>query len=207
MTDFFTHFCKNRRIDAVLRVLLLCTTLLGALSAAAQTVVELGQLRVDRSEEEVQLSTVLQFELPTVVEDALLKGIPMVFVLNAEVLRERWYWYDKRVAGAERHMRLAFQPLTRRWRLNVGSGAGAVGLSLNQSFDTLAQALSAMKRIARWKIADLTDLDPGGKYRVECHFRLDLNQLPRPFQLGTVGPSEWDIGASAAVAVAPELLK
>ena len=34
-------------------------------------------------------------EIPSAVEDALLKGIPMVFLAEADILRERWYWYDK----------------------------------------------------------------------------------------------------------------
>jgi hypothetical protein len=173
----------------------------------AQVSTEISQLRVDRSDDELQLSAHLQFELPSVIEDALLKGIPMVFVLSADVLRERWYWYDKRLGGAERHMRLAFQPLTRRWRLNVSAGAGSVGLNLNQSFETLAQALSAVKRVAKWKIADMADLDGTGKYRIECRFRLDLNQLPRPFQLGTIGPTEWDIAATAQTQISPESMK
>ena len=207
MMDFFTRFCKNTRNSVLLRCLLLCALLGAGALVQAQVVTEISQLRVDRSEDELQLSALLQFELPTAVEDALLKGIPMVFVVSADVLHERWYWYDKRLAGAERHMRLAYQPLTRRWRLNVGSGAGAVGLTLNQSFDTLAQALGAIKRIAKWKIADMVELDGAGKYRIECRFRLDLNQLPRPFQLGAIGPSEWDIAATAQQQISPESVK
>jgi len=207
MMDFFTHCWKNTNISAWLRGLFLCVFLGTGVLGYAQVATDITQLRVDRSDDELQLSALLQFELPSVVEDALLKGIPMVFVLSTDVLRERWYWYDKRLAGAERHMRLAFQPLTRRWRLNVSSGAGSVGLNLNQSFETLAQALSAVKRVAKWKIADMADLDGAGKYRIECRFRLDLNQLPRPFQLGAIGPSEWDIAATAQLQISPETLK
>lgn len=205
--DSFTHFWKNTRISVWLRGLLLCVLCGVAGFGHAQVTTEINQLRVDRSDDELQLSAHLQFDLPSVVEEALLKGIPMVFVLSADVLRDRWYWYDKRVAGAERYMRLAYQPLTRRWRLNVSSGAGPVGLALNQGFDSLSQALGAIKRIARWKIADLGDLEGATRYRIECRFRLDLNQLPRPFQLGAIGPSEWDINATAQTQIAAESMK
>lgn len=207
--DFSTPSCKNNRISALLKGWLLCLLCIWAGMVQAQVLapVEINQLRVERSEDEIQLSAHLQFELPQVVEEALLKGIPMVFVLSADVLRDRWYWYDKRLAGSERHMRLAFQPLTRRWRLNVNSGPGAVGLALNQSFDTLAQALNAVRRVAKWKIADVSELDSSGKMRIECKFRLDLNQLPRPFQLGAIGPSEWDISASSQMPIMGESLK
>lgn len=198
MTDFFTHCCKNLPLSIALRLLVVWLWLAAGM-AQAQVAADITQLRLERSEDEWQLSAQLQFEIPTAVEDALLKGIPMVFVYNAEVLRERWYWSDKKVASTERHMRLAYQPLTRRWRLNVSSGpvaANGAGLVLNQSFDALAQALSAIKRVSKWKVADAAELDSATKYKLDFRFKLDLGQLPRPFQIGALGQSEWDIAAS-----------
>ena len=202
MTDSFTRSCKNDWLRHALRLLLACFLVAGAW-ARAEGLTEITQLRIERSEDEWQLSAQLQFDMPTAVEDALLKGIPMVFVISADVLRDRWYWWtDKKVLSTERAMRLAYQPLTRRWRLNVNAGASAssgVGLALNQSFDTLAQALSAIKRISKWKIADAAELDSGVKDRLDFRFRLDLGQLPRPFQIGAIGQSDWDISVSAQV--------
>jgi hypothetical protein len=207
-TDSFTLCCKNGLISGALRLLLACVLLVATSLAQAQALTEITQLRLERSEDEWQLSAQLQFEMPAPVEDALLKGIPMVFVVSADVLRDRWYWLsDKKVLSVERNMRLAYQPLTRRWRLNVNAGAAAssgVGLALNQSFDTLAQALSTIKRIAKWKIADATELDGGAKYKVDFRFKLDLGQLPRPFQIGAIGQSDWDISAAALTPLVAE---
>jgi len=177
--------------------------------AYAQSATEITQYQLERLDDEIVVSAQVAFELPTAVEDALLKGIPLFFVMEADVLRERWYWYDKKISSVERHLRLAYQPLTRRWRLNVTSGAGrevGLGLALNQNFDTLAQVLSAIKRVSRWKIADVSDLDTSQKYKVDFRFRLDLNQLPRPFQIGALGQSDWDIAAttSSVLAIAPQ---
>ena len=155
---------------------------------------EVTQLQVERTEEGVLLSAAVRFELPQVVEDALVKGIPMYFVAEAAIYRDRWYWYDKRVAFATRHMRLAYQPLTRRWRLQVSSAPiGHSGLVLGQTFDTREEALSALQRISRWRIADAADIDPDAVQSIDFRFRLDMSQLPRPFQIGAVGQSEWII--------------
>jgi hypothetical protein len=170
----------------------------------AQISTEISQYQVERLDDEILVSAQVLFELPAAVEDALVKGIPLFFVTEADVLRERWYWYDKKVNSVQRHMRLAYQPLTRRWRLNVTPGSGRevnLGLALTQSFDTLAEAISTIKRISRWKIADAVELDAGVKYRVDFSFRLDLSQLPRPFQIGTLGQSDWDIAATASAAL------
>ena len=171
--------------------------LIAALPARAQTpVTEISQLRLERGEDGVLLSASVKFELPTVIDDALAKGIPMFFVAEAVLFRDRWYWYDKQVAGVARHMRLSYQPLTRRWRLVVSpTPIGNSGLALGQTFDTREEAMAAVQRISHWKVAETGDLDPEARYNVDFRFRLDLSQLPRPFQIGAVGHADWNIAA------------
>lgn len=210
-TGFFWRCLRNARLERA--ALVACVVLMVGLSGPAQgapgdTAVsgstEISQLQVERVAEGVFLSAAIRFELPPSVEDALLKGVPMFFVAEADVYRTRWYWYDKRLLTAERHFRLAYQPLTRRWRINVASGAitaGSLGLALNQNFDTLPEALAAVQRISRWKIAESVDLDGESRQRVEFRYRLDLTQLPRPFQIGVLGQADWNISASAVQAL------
>ncbi len=86
-------------------------------------------------------------------------------------------------------MRLSYQPLTRRWRLVVSpTPIGNSGLALGQTFDTREEAMAAVQRISHWKIAEAGDVDPESRYNVDFRFRLDVSQLPRPFQIGAVGP-------------------
>lgn len=173
-------------------LLLLCS---GASAAWAQVhSAEVTQLSVERTDEGVLLSAAVRFELPQVVEDALAKGIPMFFVAEASIYRDRWYWYDKRVAYAARHMRLSYQPLTRRWRLQVSSSPiGNSGLVLGQLFDSREEALAAIQRVSRWRIADADAIDPEATHNIDFRFRLDVSQLPRPFQIGAVGQADWII--------------
>jgi hypothetical protein len=161
---------------------------------------EVTQLRVERTDEGMLLSASTRFELPPAVDDALAKGIPMFFVAEATLLQDRWYWYDKRLATTARHMRLSYQPLTRRWRLQVSNApVGNSGLALGQTFDTREEALAAVQRITNWRIAGPGDFDPEARHSVDFRFRLDLSQLPRPFQIGAVGQSEWSIVAARTV--------
>jgi hypothetical protein len=161
---------------------------------------EIAQLRFDRTEEGLLLSANITFDLPPVIEDALDKGIPMFFVAEATLLRDRWYWTDKHVASTARHMRLSYQPLTRRWRLVFSpTPIGSSGFALGQTFDTQEEALAAIQRISHWKIAEASDIDPDSRYNVDFRFRLDVSQLPRPFQIGAVGHSDWSISVSRDV--------
>jgi len=156
-------------------------------------------LRLERADDALWLSTQLDFELSPAVIDALHKGIPIYFVAEADVLRERWYWTNKKVATARRQFRLAYQPLTRQWRLNIVSGEvveAELGLSLNQNFDSWSEALNTVRRISRWKIADAAELAPDARHLVDFRFWLDLAQLPRPLQIGTLGQSDWSVALS-----------
>lgn len=175
--------------------------------AHADPATEITQMQLERAEDGVYLTANVRFELPFVVEDALLKGISLYFVAEAEVLRDRWYWYDKKVATAVRHMRLTYQPLTRRWRLTLASGqisAAGLGATLGQNFDELSEALATIKRLSRWKIADASEIEPGARHNVELRFRLDVSQLPRPFQIGVAGQPDWRVDATRNLRLAIE---
>lgn len=202
----FEAGAKRSRLHSLLLMALLlailCATLpaaraAGAASAANAANAQLTQLRTQSADDGIYLSANVDFELPNVVEDALLKGIPLFFVLEVEILRDRWYWTDKRVAAASRTIRLAYQPLTRRWRVNIGSGIigspSSLRATFNQNYDTLAEALSAVQRVARWKVAEPSDIRPGTDHSLVFTFKLDLSQLPRPFQIGVAGQRDWAI--------------
>lgn len=188
--------------------LLVCCVLTFGHTLAPAT--EIVQFQIERLDDALALSTQVQFELAPVVEDALLKGIPLFFVYEADTYRDRWYWTDQRVASTARTIRLAYQPLTRRWRVNIASGVigstGGLRASLNQNYDTLAEALTGLQRLSRWKFADLADLAADNAYRVEFSFRLDLSQLPRPFQIGVAGQSDWAITTQLKERIRPDLL-
>ncbi len=140
---------------------------------------ELGQ-----DEEGVSLNYSLNFELSRSVEDALNKGVPLYFLAEAEVYRERWYWRDKRVAHATRLWRIAFQPLTSSYRVTFGG--------LNMTYNSQAEALASMRRTVHWKVAETGQIE-AGKHYVEFSFRLDTTLLPRPMQIGISGQPDWSL--------------
>ena len=208
---FFTRCWRNARpsLAAALLCLPLFCVLVPEARAEASTA-EITQMRLERNSEGILLYANVRVDLPPAVEEALLKGIPMFFVAEADVVRHRWYWSDKVVASVQRHMRLAYQPLTRRWRLNVASGvitANSLGMSLNQSYDSLPDAMAALQRLSGWKLADASVIDPEATHKVEFRFALDLAQLPRPFQIGAFGQSDWSIAAKATQQIGPEVAR
>lgn len=187
---------------------LLLSCLLPIAVAQGRVVPSVTQMRLEQADDGVYLTAAVQFELPSLVEEVLDKGIAIYFVAEAEVFQERWYWTDRKVAQVTRHMRLAYQPLTRRWRLNVSpvpiTGTAGFGVSLNQNFDSLADAMDAVKRVGRLRLGDVAEVGDEPLHQVVFRFRLDTSQLPRPFQIGVVGQADWNIVAERSAKLALE---
>ena len=174
----------------------------GATSSGGATPNAVSGVQLEQGDEGLYLSMQLQFELPPLVKDALYKGIPMYFLLEAQVARERWYWTDRQVAQAERYLRLSYQPLTRRWRLNMAAEPlerTGLGVTMAQNFDALDEAMDALQRVARWKIAEPGAVTPGAAYSVQLAFRIDTSQLARPFQIGALGSNGWNLALERQV--------
>lgn len=153
----------------------------GRLAHAADTSghrgIELEKLSVQRGDDNgLLLSYGVRLDLPRDLEQALGKGVAMVFVAQAEVFRTRWYWTDQPRGGATRRWRLAYQPLTRRWRLSLDG--------LSRHYTSLNEALDALRRTDRWRIADGIPANDDQDYYVDFNFRLDTDELPRPLQIG-----------------------
>jgi hypothetical protein len=155
--------------------------------------VELATLQTARAEGALNLEFAARINLPRAVEDALQRGVPIYFVAEAQLLRNRWYWRDERVARVVRSWRVAYQPLTGFWRVGLGG--------LNQTHTTLAEALNAASSSASWKLVDLSQLDADRSYYLEFSYRLDTSQLPGPMQFGLGGQGDWAVGASRVIKV------
>jgi hypothetical protein len=162
-------------------------SLLGSVALpAAAAGPELTTFDVSRDEEGVYLSYAVDFDLGRSVDDALMKAVPLFFVAEAEIFRDRWYWRDRRVAHAARTWRIVYQPLTSAYRVTTVGG-------LSQTYPTRADALAATSRSARWKIAEPGQIEEGAHHYVEFQYRLDTAELPRPMQIGISGEPDWQL--------------
>lgn len=165
------------------RGILLLAVLLGPMGASQAVEPELTSFEVVSNDEGVLLSYVVNIELSRSVDDALSKAVPLYFVAEAEIFRNRWYWRDQRVAHAVRVWKIVFQPLTSAYRVTFGG--------LSQNFSSREEALTSISRGARWKIAEPGQLASGNSHYLEFSYRLDTSLLPRPMQIGIGGQSEW----------------
>ena len=162
-----------------------------AAAAAAAGEPELTTFDVTRDEDGVYLNFAVDFEFSPGVEDALMKAVPLFFVAEAQIYRDRWYWRDRRVADAVRVWRIVYQPLTSSYRITFGG--------LSQSYASRAEAVQAISRSTRWKIAEPGQIDENSHHYIEISYRLDTTLLPRPMQIGVGGQPDWQLNVKRTV--------
>jgi hypothetical protein len=64
-------------------------------------------------------------------------------------------------------------------------------VSLGSSYDSLKDALQAIQKINRWKMAELSVLNTDAKQKLDIQFNLDLSQLPQALQFGNLVTNDW----------------
>ena len=165
---------------------------IGVMAAALEPAREAGDALL--------LNATFEFELPQALEDAVQKGIALYFNIEFELLRKRWYWFDRKVALSTLTYRLSYSPLTRQYRLGRGG--------LSQSFESLEEALSLLKSVRNWKVAEKSVLAARDDYDAQVRMRLDVTQLPKPFQVNAITSREWTLASDwREVPVTAELMR
>jgi hypothetical protein len=153
-------------------------------------------IKVERDADGVYITAITQWRPAPALLDALQRGVPMTFIMQAQVLQPRWYWWDKSLYTTTRIKRLAYQPLTRQWRISASAGnAGDVAgiAALHQNVDDLDTALALISRAKHWRVASSAALGDAQDLSVRFSFKLDLSALPRPFQIGINDNPDWDL--------------
>jgi len=146
------------------------------------------------------LNATFEFEMPQALEEAVQKGIAIYFNIEFELYRKRWYWLDRRLSQSALTYRLSYSPLTRQYRLARGG--------LSQPFDSLEEALGLLKSVRQWKVIENGVLSPGASYEAQVRMRLDVSQLPKPFQVNAITSREWNLASDwRELAVPAELAR
>ncbi len=154
----------------------------GAARLAYADEIEVPDVRLDEIDEGIALSADFAFDFSPRLAHAVASGVPLYFLVEFELTRPRWYWFDERAATRRQHIRLSYHAISRQYRLSTGP--------LQQSFGTVAEALAVLRRLRNWLVVErgvaLSDAD----YQAGVRLRLDLSLLPKPFQVSALTSSE-----------------
>lgn len=152
--------------------------------------IDITSPQISATDDGYALSADFNFELNQRLEEAVTKGLMLYFVADFELSKERWYWLDEKLMSRSQTYRLSYHALTRQYRLSIGSG-------LHQSFSSLPEAMAVLTRLRYWLVADKSDkgIRIGEPVQAALRFRLDVAQLPKPFQITSLGNKDWSLSS------------
>ena len=145
--------------------------------------VKFAEMRLD--DDAYVLNAEFDLAVNATLEEALQKGVPLYFVFEFELLRPRWYWLDEKTLSFSTQYRVSYNALTRQYRL-------ASGL-LGQSFDGIDEVERFLSRVTSRTVATRGELTIGVRYEAAVRLRLDVNALPKPFQVNALASREWSL--------------
>jgi hypothetical protein len=144
-----------------------------------------ASLRID--EGDVLLSAEFAFALTPALEEALEKGIPLYFTIEFELQRTRFMWFPEKVAEWSISYRVSYSSLTRQYRVSSGP--------LGQTFESLEDVQRFIGHVASRPVARADDLTKGARYEAAVREKLDVNQLPKPFQVNALASRDWQLAS------------
>jgi hypothetical protein len=151
----------------------------------AANAVEVRSVSLELIDEGYAVNADFGVELTPRITEALHSGVSLYFLVEFELVRPRWYWFDEKTVVSRLQYRLTYHALSRQYRLWTGT--------LHQPFGTLDEALGVLGRVRSWIVLERTQVSPGETYQAAVRLRLDQTQLPRPFQLSAVTSREWTL--------------
>ena len=138
-------------------------------------------------EADVLLSAEFAFALTPSLEEALEKGIPLYFTIEFELVRTRFLWFPQKVAEWSISYRVSYNSLTRQYRVSSGP--------LGQTFESLDDVQRFIGHVASRPVARADDLVKGARYEASVREKLDVNQLPKPFQVNALASRDWQLAS------------
>ena len=119
------------------------------------------------------------------LEEAVNRGVPLYFVVEFELSRPRWYWFDEKPVVQSQTYKITYTPLLRQYRLSMGN--------TYQNFNSFEEVTRVLSRLRGWHVADKGALKKDQVYQAAVRMRLDTAQLPKPFQLNAIASRDWTL--------------
>jgi predicted Zn-dependent peptidase len=187
-----TPYCKKTDWLALHTLRYLMLALLFALLPLASHAegMHIKSAELIASETGYSLEANYEISLSHTLEEALLRGLALPFVIDFELTYPRWWTlslWNRTVAELHQQHRLSYNALTRQYRVSFGS--------LNQNFDTLEEALGVIARVRQQLVFTRDEVDADSVYIAALRLRLDTSQLPKPLQINALGSRDWNLSS------------
>jgi hypothetical protein len=180
-------FWKSARPHWLLALGALVLALFAAAAPARAEGITPVVVKIESGDDGYRLDAEFDIQFSPRLEEAVNRGVALFFVVEFELSKPRWYWFDEKPVQLSQTYKITYTPLLRQYRLSVGSAY--------QNFRRFDDVVQALSRVRGWPVADKGTLRKEGGYQAAIRMRLDTAQLPKPFQLNAVASRDWNLAS------------
>ena len=174
---------RERLRATLLGLLLAC----GAVAPAHAEGIAVKSATLEAVDDGWQLDAEFDIQFSPRLEEAVNRGVPLYFVVEFELSRPRWYWFDEKPVQYSQTYKISYTPLLRQYRLSVGS--------VYQNFTSFEEVTRVLARPRGLHVADPGAFRKDAAHQASIRMRLDTAQLPKPFQLNAIASRDWTLAS------------
>lgn len=156
---------------------------------ASEGVFEIKSAQTHLENDRYFLNANIHYELSEESIKALHSGIALTLVLQIEVMKERWYLWNEKVAMANYHYLLRFHPLSNHYVISH------IEKDKSYVFANLSDLLSALGTVRDIPLLEKNYVSNDHSYQVRLYTYLDVEALPPSLRTIAYFSREWQIAS------------
>lgn len=180
------QFARLARLP-LLRALALTLALGMPWSSVHAEGIDVSAARIVPADDGWELEAEFDIQFSQRLEEAVNRGVALHLLVEFELSRPRWYWFDEKPVKLVQSYRISYTPLLRQYRLAMGNQY--------QNFTRFEEVTRVLSRLRGWHVADSGALAKDQVYQAAVRMRLDTAQLPKPFQLNAIASRDWTLAS------------
>jgi hypothetical protein len=119
------------------------------------------------------------------VEEALLKGFELHFILEFQLASPIKYWFDDEIVTISHPITLSYHPLSRQFLITQGD--------TQKSFSTLVEAAHEFANLRHIPVIKKAEVEKGENYKALLLVRLNQKKLPKAIYEIPDSASTWEM--------------
>lgn len=170
---------------------LLCSVCLAFLfsvlsfSAWAENVLLIKTAELVAQDDAYELNANVEAKFDREVEEALLKGFELHFILEFQLASPIKYWFDDELVTISYPITLGYHPLSRQFLITEGD--------TQKSFSSLSEAANEFASLRRIQVIKKAEVEKGETYKALLLVRLDQKRLPKAIYEVSDKAATWEI--------------
>lgn len=149
-------------------------------------------------EDEYFLNANVDVKFGEEIEQTLLKGFELHFILEFQLASPRKYWFDDEIVTITYPVTLTYHPLSRQFLMTQAG--------VQKAFATLQEVLNEFANFRQIKVIKKSEVEKGELYKALLLLRLDSKKLPKTIQDADENPTAIEMKSQLFEWV-PNLLK